>query len=60
MTMLRSRDLAVLLDMTPDDVNLKARKGEFKGFKRGNQWRFRDKEVKRLLGTLENRPLPRQ
>ncbi len=60
MAMLRSRDLAVLLDMTPDDVNLKARKGVIKGFKRGNQWRFRDKEVKRLLGTLDNQPVPRQ
>ncbi len=59
MAMLRSRDLAVLLDTTPDDVNLKARKGVIKGIKRGKQWRFRANEVKRLLGGLEGRGLPR-
>ncbi len=58
MTTLKSRDLAVLLDTTPDDVNLKARKGVIKGFKRGKQWRFRDKDVKRLLCSLGNQAVP--
>lgn len=46
---LRTRDLAVLLDMSPDAVNDLARKGLIKGYKSGNQWRFRRKDVERFL-----------
>ena len=44
---LRTRDLAVLLDMSPDAVNDLARKGVLKGYKSGNQWRFRRKDIER-------------
>ena len=46
---LKSRDLSALLDLTPDDVNALARKGVIKGYKIGNQWRFRAKEVNGFL-----------
>lgn len=46
---LKSRDLAVLLDMSPDAVNDLARKGVIKGYKSGNQWRFRRKDIERYL-----------
>lgn len=46
---LKTRDLALLLDMSPDAVNDLARKGILKGYKSGNQWRFRRKDVERYL-----------
>jgi excisionase family DNA binding protein len=46
---LKSRDLAVLLDLSPDAVNDMARRGILKGFKSGNQWRFRRKDVERYM-----------
>ncbi len=53
---LKTRDLAVLLDMSPDAVNDLARKGTIKGYKSGNQWRFRRKDVERFL-ERENRTM---
>jgi excisionase family DNA binding protein len=46
---LKTRDLAILLDLSPDAVNDMARRGVLKGFKSGNQWRFRRKDVERYL-----------
>ena len=46
---LKTRDLAILLDMSPDAVNDMARRGILKGYKSGNQWRFRRKEVERFV-----------
>ena len=46
---LKTRDLAILLDMSPDAVNDMARRGLLKGFKSGNQWRFRRKDVERFV-----------
>ena len=46
---LRTRDLAILLDMSPDAVNDLARKGIVKGYKSGNQWRFRRKDIEKFL-----------
>ncbi len=46
---MRTRDLALLLDMSPDAVNDMARRGILKGYKNGNQWRFRRKDVERYL-----------
>lgn len=46
---LRTRDLAILLDMSPDAVNDMARKGIVKGYKSGNQWRFRRKDIEKYL-----------
>ncbi|MFN7952677.1 MAG: helix-turn-helix domain-containing protein [bacterium] len=44
---LSSRDVAVLLDLSPDDVNELARRGEIPAFKQGRFWRFRRLEVLR-------------
>jgi excisionase family DNA binding protein len=52
---LKTRDLAILLDMSPDAVNDMARKGLLKGYKSGNQWRFRRKDVERFLGREQRR-----
>ena len=46
---LKTRDLAILLDMSPDAVNDMARRGVLKGYKSGNQWRFRRKDVERYV-----------
>lgn len=55
---LKTRDLAVLLDMSPDAVNDLARRGVIKGYKSGNQWRFRRKEVERFLGKEQKKVAP--
>jgi excisionase family DNA binding protein len=52
---MKTRDLAILLDMSPDAVNDLARKGLLKGFKSGNQWRFRRKDVERYLGKEQRK-----
>jgi excisionase family DNA binding protein len=46
---MKTRDVALLLDLSPDTVNDMARRGLLKGFKNGNQWRFRRKEVERYM-----------
>jgi excisionase family DNA binding protein len=46
---LKTRDLAHILDMSPDAVNDLARKGLLKGYKSGNQWRFRRRDIERFL-----------
>ncbi|MBE0603551.1 MAG: helix-turn-helix domain-containing protein [Deltaproteobacteria bacterium] len=48
-TIMKTRDLAILLDLSPDTVNDMARRGILKGFKSGNQWRFRRKDVERYF-----------
>jgi excisionase family DNA binding protein len=42
---LKTRDLAQVLDLCPDNVSDMARKGIIHGYKKGNQWRFRRKDV---------------
>lgn len=46
---LKTRDLAIVLDLSPDAVNDLARKGVLKGYKSGNQWRFRRKDVEKYF-----------
>ena len=46
---LKTRDLAILLDLSPDTINDMARRGLLKGYKSGNQWRFRRKDVERYI-----------
>ena len=48
-SILKTRDLAFLLDLSPDVVNDMARRGHLKGFKSGNQWRFRRRDVERYI-----------
>ncbi|MGE5188489.1 MAG: helix-turn-helix domain-containing protein [Gemmatimonadota bacterium] len=55
---LKTRDLALLLDMSPDAVNDLARKGILKGYKSGNQWRFRRKDVERYLAREPRKQAP--
>lgn len=55
---LKTRDLAVLLDMSPDAVNDLARKGVIKGYKNGNQWRFRRKDIERYIDKERKKLVP--
>jgi excisionase family DNA binding protein len=43
--LLNSRQVARILDMSPDTVNEFARKNILPAFKKGKQWRFRKKDV---------------
>jgi excisionase family DNA binding protein len=43
--LLNSRDVAKLLDMSPDRVNEFARKQILPAFKAGRQWRFRKQDI---------------
>jgi len=54
---LKTRDLAILLDLSPDTVNDMARRGILKGYKSGNQWRFRRKDIERYF-EKERLPFP--
>lgn len=44
-TVLNSRDVAQILDMSPDTVNEFARKSILPAFKKGRQWRFRRRDI---------------
>ena len=43
--LLNSKEVAEILDMSPDTVNEMARKSMLPAFKRGRQWRFRKMDV---------------
>jgi len=45
-SLLRSKDVAHLLDLPPDDVIYLARKGKLRGVKEGKYWKFRLRDVK--------------
>jgi excisionase family DNA binding protein len=51
-SILKTRDLAIILDLSPDVVNDMARRGHLKGFKSGNQWRFRRRDVERYIERM--------
>ncbi len=42
---LNSREVAFLLDLSPDTVNELARRNILPGFKKGRQWRFRKRDI---------------
>lgn len=42
---LTSKEVARILDMSPDTVNEFARKSILPAFKKGRQWRFRQRDV---------------
>jgi len=42
---LNSKEVALILDMSPDTVNEYARKSMLTGFKKGRQWRFRRRDI---------------
>jgi len=43
--LLNSRDVAKILDLSPDTVNEFARKNILPAFKKGKQWRFRKRDI---------------
>ena len=42
---LNSKEVAEILDLSPDTVNELARKSVLPAFKRGRQWRFRKHDI---------------
>jgi excisionase family DNA binding protein len=42
---LNSKQVAVILDLSPDTVNEFARKNILPAFKKGKQWRFRKRDI---------------
>lgn len=44
-TLLRSKDVAHILDCSPDDVIELARRGKLRATKQGRFWRFRHNDV---------------
>jgi len=44
-SLLNSKEVAELLDCSPDTVNELARKSILPAFKRGRQWRFRKRDI---------------
>jgi hypothetical protein len=52
-TMLRSKDVAHILDLPPDDVIYLARKGKLRGVKEGKYWKFRLRDVKYYQKKLQ-------
>jgi len=53
--LLNSKEVAEILDCSPDTVNELARKNVLPAFKRGRQWRFRKRDItsfkRQLRGT---------
>lgn len=43
--LLNSREVARILDLSPDTVNEFARKNLLPAFKQGKQWRFRKRDI---------------
>ena len=43
--LLNSKQVAAILDMSPDTVNEFARKSILPAFKKGKQWRFRRRDI---------------
>jgi excisionase family DNA binding protein len=43
--LLNSREVALLLDLSPDTVNELARRNILQAFKKGRQWRFRKRDI---------------
>jgi excisionase family DNA binding protein len=43
--LLNSREVALLLDLSPDTVNELARRNLLPAFKKGRQWRFRKRDI---------------
>jgi excisionase family DNA binding protein len=53
--LLNSKEVAQILDCSPDTVNELARKSALPAFKKGRQWRFRKRDIasfkRQLRGT---------
>lgn len=53
---LKTRELARILDLSPDSVNALARRGFITGYKVGRQWRFKSKDVKGYIEKIHKNP----
>jgi len=51
--LLKSKDVAHILDCSPDDVHLLVRRGDLKGTKVGRFWRFRLEDVMEYKRKME-------
>lgn len=49
---LNSKEVARILDLSPDTVNEFARKSILPAFKRGRQWRFRRRDINSMKRQL--------
>ena len=53
--LMNSKEVAEMLDLSPDTVNELARKSILPAFKKGRQWRFRKRDItsfkRQLRGT---------
>jgi hypothetical protein len=52
-SILNSKDVALLLDLSPDTVNEYARKSILPAFKQGRQWRFRARDIQSFKRELQ-------
>ena len=52
---LRSKDVARILDCSPDDVIELARRGKIKGTKQGRFWRFQERDITAMLESKRGR-----
>ncbi|MGH7814616.1 MAG: helix-turn-helix domain-containing protein [Candidatus Binataceae bacterium] len=50
--LLNSREVAFLLDLSPDTVNEFARRSVIPAFKKGRQWRFRRRDIAAMKRQL--------
>ena len=55
-TTLTAKDVAIILDMTPDDVAAMAREGTLRGRKKGRQWRFAKRDVIYFARKVKREP----
>lgn len=53
---LKTREVAQVLDLCPDNVSDMARKGILHGYKKGNQWRFRRKDIEAWIRARLSAP----
>ena len=54
--LLRSKDVAHILDMSPDDVICLARKGKLRATKIGKFWQYRYRDVTAYKKRMEKQP----
>ncbi len=52
-SILNSKDVALMLDMSPDTVNEYARKSILPAFKQGRQWRFRERDIESFKREMQ-------
>jgi excisionase family DNA binding protein len=56
--LLNSRQVATILDLSPDTVNEFARKNILPAFKKGKQWRFRKRDIVSFSKHQSSRTIP--